>query len=82
MTQNELNEKLFDAAYNNNIYQVEKTLSLGADVNTSDENGITVLMWACWHGNTDIARLLIEHGADVNRQDKLEWIYRYSKTAY
>ena len=35
----------------------------------------TPLMYACWNGYTDIARLLIEKGADLDAQDTVEIIY-------
>lgn len=41
-----------------------------ADVNLSTESGYTVLMDACGKGNYEIAKLLIDNGADVNAQDK------------
>jgi ankyrin repeat protein len=66
MTQKELNQKLFDTVYDKNIDGVREVLSLGADVNSADADGWTVLIYACANGYTDIARLLIEHGADIN----------------
>jgi len=37
---------------------------------TKDRNGYTALMFAIARRNTDIAKLLIEAGADVNVRDK------------
>lgn len=34
--------------------------------NTSGENRITALMWAARNGHTDVAKLLIDNGANVN----------------
>ena len=65
-TETELKNKLFEAVWNNNISEVEKALSLRANVNTVDKYGNTALIWAVSYGNTDIAKLLIEHGADIN----------------
>ena len=70
MTQEELNQKLLDAVKRKNITEVKEVLSIGADVNSASDNGWTVLIWACHYGHTDIARLLIEHGADINIKNK------------
>lgn len=45
-------------------------LEAGADVNARDRGGHTSLHWACWYGHTDIARLLLEHGADPNVREE------------
>ena len=70
MTQEELNKKLLDAA-ENNIEEVREALSLGADVDSADIHGYTALMYACWNGDINITRLLIEHSADVNAVDNI-----------
>lgn len=70
MTQEELNQKLFDTVYDKNIGGVREVLSLGADVNSADADGWTVLIYTCANGYTDIARLLIEHGANINMVSK------------
>lgn len=41
----------------------------GASVDTYD-NGMTALMWSVWMGNNNLARLLIDHGANVNLQEQ------------
>src|SRR5262245_24025852 len=38
----------------------------GADVNEADKDGYTALMWAARHHRIEIAKLLIEKGADIN----------------
>lgn len=38
-------------------------------VNDTDENGMTMLMWACDRGHLAVVKYLIEHGADPNKQD-------------
>ncbi len=70
MTQEELNDKLLDAVYKNDIAGVKEVLSLGADVNSADAENWTSLMNAAWYGYTDVGRLLIEHNADINAADK------------
>ncbi len=46
------------------------------DVNTRDKNGISALMHAAYYGCTNIVRLLINHGADINISN-----YNYKNTA-
>ncbi|MDD3895285.1 MAG: ankyrin repeat domain-containing protein [Syntrophomonadaceae bacterium] len=70
MTQEELNYKLFNTVYENNIDQVKEAISLGADVNLKNNEWDTVLMYTAYWGRTDIARLLIEHGTDINAVNK------------
>ena len=46
------------------VKAVDRLLSLGCDPNVQDFEGWTALMWACFHRETDVARLLLDHGAD------------------
>ena len=49
---------------------IEGLLDNGADVNSSDRHGQTVLHETsrAWH--TDVAKFLLKHGADINKADK------------
>ena len=49
-----------------NTEVVKALIEAGADVNAKDNDGWTVLSWACTKNNKDIAQLLIENGANVN----------------
>ncbi len=31
--------------------------------------GDTSLMWAAWYGNSDVVKLLLQHGADINAKN-------------
>ncbi|KAK0054895.1 serine/threonine-protein phosphatase 6 regulatory ankyrin repeat subunit A, partial [Biomphalaria pfeifferi] len=51
----------------------EKGLELikaGADVNKSNRNGLTALMFASMFHNVPLVKILIQHGADVNLKDR------------
>ncbi|CAH1791761.1 unnamed protein product [Owenia fusiformis] len=43
----------------------------GADFEACDEGGNTALLHACHDGNTEVAEVLVKHGADVNCTDIL-----------
>lgn len=40
------------------------------DINAKDNSGCTALHYVCAYGKTDLALLLLEHGADINAEDK------------
>ena len=45
-------------------------LEAGADANVANEDGQTALMLAARTGNVAVAKLLVQHGADVNRRER------------
>lgn len=53
------------------IENIKQLLALGADVNAVDRSGYTSLRYALWRDNEELARLLLEHGADPNDYDAL-----------
>ena len=50
------------------VTEVEKLIDAGANVNEQSYTGITALQTAAGMGKTDIVRLLIRRGADVNQK--------------
>ncbi|UCF14177.1 MAG: ankyrin repeat domain-containing protein, partial [Phycisphaerales bacterium] len=78
---------LIEMVLNGDIDQVKLNLSLGADVNAKEKYG-TALHAAAGRGHTEIARLLIAHGAEVNAKAEIGWtplhyaaLYGRTKTA-
>ncbi|MBU1240953.1 ankyrin repeat domain-containing protein [Myxococcota bacterium] len=56
----------------NRVYQVRSALSSGTSVNHSDSSGNTLLHHACYYrASTDVARLLIQRGANINARNRL-----------
>lgn len=45
------------------------TCQAGANPNLTDGDGVSPLFWACYAGNVDMMRSLLDHGADVNAVD-------------
>lgn len=41
----------------------------GADVNSVDDTGFTVCMYACESGNREVIKYLLECGVDINKED-------------
>ena len=52
--------------------QVGQELKKGADVNTTDKNGRSLLLIATRNNDLNTAELLVKHGADVNQQDNIK----------
>jgi hypothetical protein len=48
--------------------KVDQLIEKGVDVNAQDEFGWTALMWASHEGHADVARSLIDAGADLERE--------------
>lgn len=67
------NEALRKAAIKGNLRRVKKLLDEGADVDFKDVNKLTPLYFAAMNGHVEIARVLLEKGADPNiaREDSL-----------
>ena len=63
------NHNLWQIAKLGDINKLEQALVRGADVNACNNLGLTPLMMAAYHGQTDMVKALVEHGADVNAVD-------------
>src|SRR4051812_20330256 len=63
------NEALFEAARKGDVKGVRSALDNGADVNAKWRYDQTALLMAAFCGHTDMAKLLVERGADVDVKD-------------
>ena len=48
-------------------------------MNAKDNNGWTPLRWAASEGHADVARLLVDAGADVNARGLLDWAASHNR---
>ncbi len=60
------NEELLDAALNGETLRVTELLQAGADPNTTDYDGWTVLMSAADQNNLEMAKALLDSGASID----------------
>jgi len=67
-----IDEELRRAAIEGKVYAVEDLLGRGANVNMR-KGGWTVLMFAAREGHAEIAKILLDNGADVNASGKEGW---------
>ena len=62
---------LVETVRQDDLAGLERLLTGGADPNTIDaEFGVPTLTWAAMYGNVPAAKLLLDHGAQVNGTDK------------
>ncbi|NQU44885.1 ankyrin repeat domain-containing protein [bacterium] len=57
---------LHEAIRSRDVSRVKALLDSGADANGVDDYGLTALCAAAYEGPSDMAKLLIDHGADVD----------------
>ena len=72
-SQEELNNNLLDAAEIGDVEVCRLLIEQGADVNATDDGGITPLHCAATEGHVDVCRFLIEQGAIVHATDRDGW---------
>jgi ankyrin repeat protein len=67
---NSIDRELFEAAKENNLPEVNRLLSVGADVNVKNtRSGWTPLHWASTNGHVQVFMELVEYGADIEVKD-------------
>jgi ankyrin repeat protein len=70
---NSIDKELIDAARENNLPEIRRLLSVGADVNAKTNDGGTPLHRACYKGRSQLFKELLEHGADIEAKDNVGW---------
>lgn len=63
-------EQINFTAQCNNINKIKNELESGVDVNATDDDGYTLLHWACQEGDKNVVEFLLRVGADFNKRDK------------
>jgi len=63
-------QALFVAAKKGNVESVKRILQAGVDVNASDADGWTALMFATFKGHKEVVQVLLDAGANVNAQSQ------------
>jgi tetratricopeptide (TPR) repeat protein len=61
-----INESFIWAVIDNDIEQARLLILQKPDVNTKGFDGYPALVYAIWHRNKDMVKLIIDNGADVN----------------
>src|SRR4051812_17644511 len=64
-------ESLLDAVRQNDISEVQRLITKEAAVRKKGEQGETALHWASQRGLTEIVKILVQAGSDVNLADNL-----------
>ena len=64
-TSTPVNAQIADAAMRDDVTKVKSLLLDGGEVNAAHGDGMTALHWVAENGNHEIARILLESGADT-----------------
>jgi ankyrin repeat protein len=70
---NRIDQELVVATRENNVPEVRRLLSDGADVNAVSALGYTPLQCACYKGHVQVVKELLDHGADTEVEDNAGW---------
>ena len=64
LTNNDSNNALWFACFNNNLTLMRLLINAGVEINNQNDNGVTVLMYAASSGKVDAVKLLLAAGAN------------------
>jgi ankyrin repeat protein len=67
-----MNQQLIEAAGKNNVPEVRRLLSAGADIGVEDDDGYTPLIDASYQGHVQVVAELLDHGADIDATNYLD----------
>ena len=70
MKKQEKRVPLCEAVIHNDSVAFEKLLTKGADVNELDYNNLSALFYACQNGQYEMAKSLIQNGANIEIKDR------------
>jgi ankyrin repeat protein len=70
---NRIDQELFEASRENNLPEVRRLLSVGADVNVKGNYGFTPLFWASMRGHLQVVKELLDHGSDTEASASGGW---------
>jgi uncharacterized protein len=68
-----MSTELFNAVLANDLVKTTAMLKKGADCNTRNEEGATLLMLAAGAGHSDMVEMLLAAGAEVDATDTRGW---------
>jgi ankyrin repeat protein len=69
---NTVDRELFEAARENILPEVERLVSVGADVNAKGEDDWTPLHYASLFGHVQVVKVMREHGADIEATNRFD----------
>jgi ankyrin repeat protein len=70
---NRIDRELIETVGDNNVLEVRRLVSVGADVNAKDHDGTTSLHRASCEGHEQVVDELLVHGADIGATDNDGW---------
>ena len=70
--QADLDRRLIDAAWDDDVDRARRLVARGADVDAQDETQQSAFLIAASEGYTDLLRMTLRHGADVDSRDSFD----------